>query len=233
MPARHPGVGQPELGVLAAADHVGALPQLVGAAAAVVELQGDTGPGGLEIGLRRRRRVTAVAGRAGLPIVVIRGGRRGGCGRRWVTTLLVAAVVGLTVIRPAVTAAVAGLLVALVRVGRPGRLIAAAVARGAVAGCRRALLVALAPALVVARGAVAGRRRALLVALAPALVVTGRVPLFGRIRGTRGLLSCGTRVVLRTAVLIVVVLVAGPSGSAVARVVGHRWHSWFCGVRLV
>lgn len=36
-----PRVGQPELGVLPAANDVGAFTQLIGAAAAVVELQGD------------------------------------------------------------------------------------------------------------------------------------------------------------------------------------------------
>ena len=47
VPPRDAGVGQPELGILAAADHVRALAQLVGAAAAVVELQGHrAGTGG-------------------------------------------------------------------------------------------------------------------------------------------------------------------------------------------
>src|SRR5262245_4114062 len=41
MPAGHARVRQPELCVLAPSDHVGALTQLVGTAAAVVELQGD------------------------------------------------------------------------------------------------------------------------------------------------------------------------------------------------
>ena len=40
---RDTGVGQPELCVLPAADDVGALPQLVGAATAVVELERDVG----------------------------------------------------------------------------------------------------------------------------------------------------------------------------------------------
>src|SRR6185436_14401939 len=37
VPARHTGVGQPERGVLPAADHVGALGEVVGAPGAVVE----------------------------------------------------------------------------------------------------------------------------------------------------------------------------------------------------
>ena len=51
VPTRHPGVGQPELRVLAAADHVGALAQLVGAAAAVIELQRDGRSGCRVLGL--------------------------------------------------------------------------------------------------------------------------------------------------------------------------------------
>src|SRR5271155_4105381 len=43
--AGHTGVRQPELRVLAAADDVGPLTQLVGAPAAVVELEGDRGAG--------------------------------------------------------------------------------------------------------------------------------------------------------------------------------------------
>src|ERR1700758_3818677 len=66
--ARHTGVRQPELGVLAAADDVGTFAQLVGAPTAVVELQGDRGP---------RRRVAALAvaavaaGLRGLAVVVV------------------------------------------------------------------------------------------------------------------------------------------------------------------
>src|ERR1700754_1928647 len=41
VPAGHPRVRQPELCVLAASDHVGALTQLVSTATAIVELQGD------------------------------------------------------------------------------------------------------------------------------------------------------------------------------------------------
>src|SRR5258707_498096 len=57
--ARHSGVGQPELGVLAATDDVGALAQLIGAAAAVVELQGDRGSGGGIAALRVGAEATA------------------------------------------------------------------------------------------------------------------------------------------------------------------------------
>jgi hypothetical protein len=39
--ARHTGVGQPELGVLAAPDDVGAVAQLVGPATAIIELKSD------------------------------------------------------------------------------------------------------------------------------------------------------------------------------------------------
>lgn len=59
---RHTGVGEAELGVLAATDHVGAFAQLVGAAAAVVELQRD----------RRTGRAAAVAG-AAVPLLAVSG----------------------------------------------------------------------------------------------------------------------------------------------------------------
>src|ERR1700760_5081001 len=69
--ARHTGVRQPELGVLAATDDVGAVAQLVGASTAVIELQSDRGPGG---------RVTALSIAAdvgGLAVVVFAPGLLG------------------------------------------------------------------------------------------------------------------------------------------------------------
>jgi len=44
------------------------------------------------------------------------------------------------------------------------------------------------------------------------------------------------RVILRTPGTLVVILVVGPPLSrspAVARVVSHRWYSWFCAERLI
>src|ERR1700689_4171156 len=60
---RHASVGQPELGILSATHDVGTLAQLVGPAAAVIELQGDRSSGGPIATLP----VTAVA--TGLPVV--------------------------------------------------------------------------------------------------------------------------------------------------------------------
>ena len=57
VPARDTGVGKTELRVLAASDHVGALVELEGAVAAVLQVEGD-----------RRRRVAA--GRASVTLVV-------------------------------------------------------------------------------------------------------------------------------------------------------------------
>ena len=102
MPAGHPGVGQPELGILAATDHVGAFTQLVGTAAAVVELQRDSGAAGRVVALA----VAAVAAGLALLAVVVAAApglaiiRLGvtGAGRR----LAVAAVVGLGVVLTAV-----------------------------------------------------------------------------------------------------------------------------------
>src|ERR1700761_3342469 len=68
--ARHTGVRQPELGVLAAADDVGAVAQLIGAPAAVVELQGDRGPGGRVTTLLPVAAAVA-AGLGGLTIVIV------------------------------------------------------------------------------------------------------------------------------------------------------------------
>ena len=198
--------------------------------------------------------------------------------------LLVAAVVGLAVLRATVGRSVAGLLVAGLLGVRGTRLLVAAVAgillptrgrstvvvigwwgrvpasgrgpvlrRPAVSGRR------LPVALVIPRGAVAGRGP-LLVTLAVTLVgvaLPGRVALVVRrciallrgcvalLRGCVALLRgvgrplrfgcCGARILLGPPVLIVVVLVAGTSLALAAAVlvVGHRWHSWFCGVRMV
>src|SRR5690625_2645225 len=156
MPARHPGVGQTELGVLAAADHVGALPQLVGAAAAVVELQGDGGAdaeaAGLAVvgvvpeaaGLARLARLAIAAGLAGRTVaaglaVVVAGGRRGVgvSGRSARSPLVEVPVVGLAVVRltvvglPIVRLAVVRLAVGRSAGGGPG------VARAGLAGLTR------------------------------------------------------------------------------------------------
>jgi hypothetical protein len=131
MPARHPGVGQPELGVLAAADHIGAFTQLVGPAASVVELQGDGGTAGRVValavagavatGLALRTVVVAAAGRLSVARLGIPGAGRG---------LAVTAVIGLgcvtlvlAAIRLAAVAALIGVaallgVAALVRIRR-------------------------------------------------------------------------------------------------------------------
>jgi hypothetical protein len=66
MTARHPGVRQPELSILAATHDVGAFTQLVGPAAAIVELQGHRSSRGPIAALC----VTAVAA----ALTVVRGG---------------------------------------------------------------------------------------------------------------------------------------------------------------
>ena len=53
---------------------------------------------------------------------------------------------------------------------------------------------------------------------------------------SRALRLLAARLVLGTPIAVVVVVVSGPAlplTSAVARVVSHRWYSWFCAERLV
>ena len=166
--ARHTGVGQPELRVLAAADDVGALAQLVGTPAAVVELQSDGGAGrgvaALPVAACRSRRPRR-AGRSRS-----RGGGFGvsAAGRRTVALagrLTVTAVLGLlTVVRPAVSLPAAVTLVVAGLVGVAAALLGGAVAGLFVAGRSPAVFaVALPGGLAVAALAVA---RALVVAWA-------------------------------------------------------------------
>src|SRR3954465_11446383 len=99
MPAGDTGIGQPELGVLAAADDVGAFAQLVGAAAAVVELQGDRMSGRRVLALGWGLGVSAVAAAGGLAVVIVPAALL-------VAALLVAAaVVGLAIFLAAITGA--------------------------------------------------------------------------------------------------------------------------------
>ena len=262
----HSGVRQPELRILATADHVRALAQLVGSATAIIELQRDRGSGGGVLALIGRWCVGTVSSLGLLAvvllaIVVIRSlGRR----RRRIAALLVAAVVRLAVLGPAVRGAVSGLPVTgLVGVSgtrfeatvigcgwpvagrravgrltavpgrRRGRPITLVVSGGAVAGRSRAGIVSLAVSLGVALFGVAPLLRVALAGRVTLLVIR-RVALVGRIRRARWLGCRGPRILLRPAVLIVVVLVAGTSLALAAAVlvVGHRWHSWFCGVRM-
>src|SRR6478735_3846839 len=115
------GVGQPELSGLTASDHVGALAQLVGPAAAVVELKGDVGAA---CGIVALPVAAIAAGRGGRRLAVVISSGSGvavaGVGvsarsRRFA----VAAVVGLPVLLAAVllAAAVAGVLIGATLVG--------------------------------------------------------------------------------------------------------------------
>jgi hypothetical protein len=57
---------------------------------------------------------------------------------------------------------------------------------------------------------------------------------FRLVPGTR--IGCGMRVVMRLRMRVVVVVVAGPSlpvAAAVARILTHRWYSWFCAERTI
>lgn len=63
------------------------------------------------------------------------------------------------------------------------------------------------------------------------MLAAGITALLGwvRARVRRGRRTSG--IVLRTAVAVVVILVGGPPlslSAAVARIVSHRWYSWFC-----
>src|SRR5271166_5274230 len=297
MAARHTGVRQPELGVLAAADDVGAFAQLVGAPTAVVELQGDRGPGRWVAALAV---VAVAAGLRGLAVVVVATRRlgvsaaRGAVGRSGSVT--VTAVVGLLAIllaavsRPTgialvVAATLLGVAAPLFGVAAPLFGVAALFVAGRSAAVVRVLAVALATGLAVAALAVAGvitlaaartlfvlRVAALfgiaptLIGVAPALVgvaaalvgvaallgvstllripalvsrrrrITLLVGIFARFRriATPGVLATA-RFILRMAVVLVVIVVARPPrplAAAVARIVAHRWYSWFCAERV-
>src|SRR5688500_1239735 len=121
MPTGDTGVGQPELGGLAAADHVGAFAQLVGAAAAVVELQGHRGATGRVVALPVTGPVAAGRGRRSA-VVVAAGGRLAvarfavGCAAR--LTVVLAAVIRLAVLLAAVLPAAVALIAvaALIRI---------------------------------------------------------------------------------------------------------------------
>src|ERR1700742_4383217 len=250
MATRHPGVRQPELCILAAANDVRAFTQLIGAPAAVVELQRDRRARGRAPALLS---VAAVAaGLRGLAVVVVTPGLG-------VPAAATGWSVGLAVVLSAISAAAVALVVAraLVRV-------AAARVWCAVSALVRiaAALFGIAPALVVARGVV-GVAAALLFGVAAAWVGCAVAGLFGvaaawvgcAVPGLVGVAAAllfgvaarfrlvprtrigrGMRVVMRMRVRGVVVVVAGPSlplAAAVARILTHRWYSWFCAERTI
>src|SRR6476619_3471607 len=97
VPARHTGVGQPERGVLPAADHVGALGEVVGAPGAVVEREGG---GALLVAVALLPVTRLPVARLAVP--------------RLAVALLVARVVALVVLLPVARLAVPRLAVALV-----------------------------------------------------------------------------------------------------------------------
>src|SRR5271166_2039918 len=188
MAARHTGVRQPELGVLAAADDVGAFAQLVGAPTAVVELQGDRGPGRWVAALAV---VAVAAGLRGLAVVVVATRRlgvsaaRGAVGRSGSVT--VTAVVGLLAIllaavsRPTgialvVAATLLGVAAPLFGVAAPLFGVAALFVAGRSAAVVGVLAVALATGLAVAALAVAG---VITLAAARTLFVLRVAALFG------------------------------------------------------
>src|SRR5271166_2148015 len=188
MAARHTGVRQPELGVLAAADDVGAFAQLVGAPTAVVELQGDRGPGRWVAALAV---VAVAAGLRGLAVVVVATRRlgvsaaRGAVGRSGSVT--VTAVVGLLAIllaavsRPTgialvVAATLLGVAAPLFGVAAPLFGVAALFVAGRSAAVVGVLAVALATGLAVGALAVAG---VITLAAARTLFVLRVAALFG------------------------------------------------------
>ena len=92
-------------------------------------------------------------------------------------------------------------------------------------------------ALVVARPVAGGRSLLVPVSLFGVaalfgVALPGRVARFRRVRGPRLLRGARTGILRVPAVLLLVVFVAGAALAAVARAVSHRWHSWFCGVRM-
>src|SRR6185295_6151673 len=159
VPARHAGVRQPELGVLAAADHIGALTQLVRPAASVVELQCDGRcAAGRVVALAVAARVTGLLTRR-LAVVVPAPGGFGVSGLAVVAArrgFPVAAVVGLCValvLAPVCLSAVAALVRVAALVG-----IAALVGVATLIRIPRPLLAAAALAGLTAVVVVAGRR---------------------------------------------------------------------------
>src|SRR5271166_4635907 len=193
MAARHTGVRQPELGVLAAADDVGAFAQLVGAPTAVVELQGDRGPGRWVAALAV---VAVAAGLRGLAVVVVATRRlgvsaaRGAVGRSGSVT--VTAVVGL-------------LAILLAAVSRPTgiALVVAATLLGVAAtllGVAAPLFGVAAPLFGVAALFVAGRSAAVVGVLAVALA-TGLAVAALAVAGVITLAAARTLFVLRVAAL--------------------------------
>src|SRR5271163_4847942 len=172
--ARHTGVRQPELRVLAAANDVGALAQLVGAPAAVVELQGDRGAGRRVAALPVAAVADVAAGFRGLAIVVVASGlgvAAGGGGVCLAGRVTVTPVIGLlTVSRPTGVA----LLVAAARL-RVRPLVGCGVA-ALVMACRSPAVVAVLAVALAAGLAVTALAIARVVALGGA-VTAGR-PLF-------------------------------------------------------
>src|SRR5271166_2625570 len=234
VPSGHPGVGQPELCVLAAADHVRALAELIGPTAAVVELQGDRGltwctpvfrlapvttagiPALAVLVLAGLRGTVSAACRGVIPRVVLLAVVRAAVRPTGVALLLIVPIAG-----PRFGPAVTGLLVAAG--GRPrGPAVVAVVAvtRLATAVAAGALPIRL----VVTTGAVSGRR-ALLVRRRRVSALVRVAALIGWIGAARLVAACRPRVVLWTAVAVVVILVGRPPlslAAAVARIVGHQ-----------
>ena len=122
MPTGNAGVGQPELGVLAAADHVGALAQLIGPPAAVVELKGDCGATGRVVALPVACAITGRgAGGSGVVVAACRGLAVTRLAVACRLPVVLAAVVGLAVLLAAVLpAAVALVAVAAALIGIAG-----------------------------------------------------------------------------------------------------------------
>src|SRR6478735_8256613 len=241
------GVGQPELSVLTASDHVGALAQLVGPAAAVVELKGDVGAAcgivalpvllaavllaatvaGVLIGATLVRVAAALLGVAalvGIPgrgtTVVIRSRWGRGRGGRW-TAVVAPVIAAWRCWRRVTTRALP--VAALVGV--------AATRRGAVTGGRTLLvllrrrvaaLVGVAATLL-GIAALLGVAAAALVGVARSLAVAG-IALLGRVTPLvrrRWVLAAGVlaAVPLLGARVAVVVVVVGPPLSLASAVV--------------
>ena len=188
MTSRHAGVGQPELSVLPPTHDVGAFAQLVGPAAAVVQLQGDDSRGGpvaaLSVTAVAAARRLAVVGR--LAVVVVAAGGLGvsRAGRGIPPAgdgFGVLGVVTLAVVLPTVVLLAVSLATLLVAVVVAGALVG--VSRswlfGGALGRISALVLASRPTTVVAIPAVAwlatagltSGRRSIATTLAVALVV--------------------------------------------------------------
>ena len=159
-------------------------------------------------------------------VVVVRGRRRV-APSRWRTVLRGAAVTGR---RRSVALLVSGGTVSGGAVSggavSGGAVAGGAVAGGAVTGGAGTLLVALIGVTALLWIAVAGR---------VALLVGGGIALLGLVRRPLRFRCDTPRILLGLPVLIAVVLVAGASLALATAVlvVGHRWHSSFCGVRMV